>query len=49
MTSKCRAVIGPTFPKVLEALERQGFFLFRDLPLGTTIRFRGEMVVVRFP
>lgn len=26
MTSKCRAVIGPTFPKVLEALERQGFF-----------------------
>ncbi|MFY1029119.1 hypothetical protein [Pseudomonas asiatica] len=49
MTSKCRAVIGPNFPQIVEALHRQGFFLFRDLPLGTTIRFRGEMVVVRFP
>ncbi|MBH3412556.1 MULTISPECIES: hypothetical protein [Pseudomonas] len=49
MTSKCRGVIAPTFPLIVEALHRQGFFLFRDLPLGTTIRFRGEMVVVRFP
>lgn len=49
MTNKCRALIAPNFKLITEALERQGFFLFRDLPLGTTIRFRGEMVVVRFP
>ncbi|EPM0510243.1 TPA: hypothetical protein QDZ12_004215 [Pseudomonas putida] len=49
MPNKCRAVIAPNFPLIVEALHRQGFFLFRDLPLGTTIRFRGDMCVVRFP
>lgn len=49
MTSSCRAFIAPTAQTMIEALHRQGFFLFADLPLGTTIRIRRGMFVVRFP
>ncbi|HDS1695776.1 MULTISPECIES: hypothetical protein [unclassified Pseudomonas] len=49
MTSKCRGFIAPTARHMIEALHSQGFVLFRDLPLGTTIRIRRGMFVVRFP
>jgi hypothetical protein len=49
MTSKCRGFIAPNAQQMIEALHRQGFVFFRDLPLGTTIRIRRGMFVVRFP
>lgn len=49
MTCKCLGFIAPTAQAMIEALQRQGFFMFRDLPLGTTIRIRRGMFVVRFP
>lgn len=32
-----------------QALNSQGFFLFADLPAGTTITRRGDRFVVRLP
>lgn len=49
MSNNCRGFICPTAQLMVEALHRQGFFMFRDLPLGTTIRIRRGMFVVRFP
>lgn len=49
MNAKRRGFIAPNAQQMVEALHRQGFFMFRDLPLGTTIRIRRGMFVVRFP
>ena len=49
MSNKCRGFIAPNAQQMVEALQRQGFFMFRDLPLGTTIRIRRGMFVVRVP
>lgn len=32
-----------------QALQSRGFFLFADLPAGTTITRKGEFFVVRLP
>lgn len=49
MHANCRGFIAPNAQQMIEALRRQGFVFFRDLPLGTTIRIRRGMFVVRFP
>jgi len=49
MSNNCRGFICPTAQLMVEALHRQGFFLVVDLPMGTTIRRRRGMFVVRFP
>jgi len=49
MPTNCRGFIAPNAKQMVEALHRQGFFMFRDLPLGTTIRILRGMFVVRFP
>lgn len=49
MTSKRRGFIAPSAQLMIQALHRQGFFLFGDLPTGTTILVRRGMFLVRFP
>lgn len=48
MPSKCRAVIAPTIPGLIRALQSQGFLLVADLP-AIRIQIRRGMIVVRFP
>ena len=49
MTSKCRAVIAPSLPALIKALQAQGFFLPTAMPgLPHRIEVRGDMLVVRF-
>jgi len=48
MNSNCRAVIAPTIPGLIRALQSQGFFLVADLP-RISIQVRRNMLVVRFP
>lgn len=47
MSSNCRAVIAPSIPTLIKALQSQGFFLVASLP--GRIEVRGSMFVVRFP
>jgi len=49
MNSKCRAVIAPTIPGLIRALQSQGFFLVTDLPRQISIEVRRNMLVVRLP
>lgn len=49
MTGNRRGFIAPTAQLMIQALQRQGFFLFGDLPAGTTILVRRGMFLVRFP
>lgn len=44
-----RPFIAPSAKLMIQALHRQGFFLFGDLPRGTTILVRRGMFLVRFP
>lgn len=48
MSSKCRAVIAPTIPGLIRALQSQGFLLVSDLP-AIRIEIRRHMLIVRFP
>lgn len=48
MTNKLRAVIAPTIPGLIKALQSQGFLLVSDLP-PIRPEIRGGMIVVRLP
>ena len=48
MNSNCRAVIAPTIPGLIRALQSQGFFLVTDLPRPLRIEVRRGMLVARF-
>jgi hypothetical protein len=48
MNNHSVAVIAPTIPGLVKALQSQGFFLITDLPKRINIEVRRNMLVVRF-